>query len=131
LGRGRDVRPAVIIHNGTTLDAGSPALLQSNPNRNVSPSSDQSATEGDAFLTGKSHKDKRRRKAEKVTASVEVMLSAFKDKWEEDKERYEVARQEDLDITHRILQSMEEQQKTMASIAVAVTEALKTVAHRP
>jgi len=116
---GRDVRPTGIINHVTQL-ASAPLQVTNGDD----------GAEADQYLTGGSHREKRKRKAKQVTAGVQIMLDSLKEKWEEDKERKEMTRKEDLEITNRMLQTMEEYQKTIKTIGGALTVALNRLADR-
>lgn len=125
------VNPCIIINQQTSFtdleDSVSSQLDSQREDREASRPSQGTEEVDDPFLAGSKHRAKKRRRSHDPAAGVKLVTDTLREKWEEDKEQYEAARQdekkvyeEEKDRRERILNVMEKNQEAMTAIADAI-----------
>jgi len=112
-----NVNPSLIINQNTKFpdesEIGSvtPRESQKDDASNSTPVVDD---DGDPFLTGASHRAKKRRRTRDPNEGVKQMLEVFEKKWEDDKTADTLAREEENAGREQILDIMKKNQQTMS-----------------
>ena len=115
LGGRANVNPPLILNQNSSFtgdsdSASTPRELQKDDASNDVPVDD----EGDPFLTGVTHRAKKKRRTRDPNEGVKMMLEVFEKKWEDDKTADTLARDKEMEGREQILDIMKKNQETMS-----------------